>query len=492
MSNERNVLSHAYKYLIPVCFIVGVMNPKAGFYVLLTEMATLDLLKRFLIVYGNVTILDLYFILGLAPVTMLGVAMGAFTKRVRGQIEPLPGDFKRVGIAVFVFLLLTGYALGAGARGSSQTGIAGIANAGAYVPMIFTIPFILRSYTDVRKAMVYVMVLFSFVALYGIKQGTMGLAGWELDYLESGLTQEVRILYEQEALRIFSTMNGAATLSIFMSILAVGAIVFVKRRGQSDLGMRSVLVRVSVFLLFTVCAYFTISRGGWVCGLVALGAWIVVRFRLLTYLAYVSSILAVVLIIYFSQSIVQSGVLADAEASMRKDVSTDNALGERVVVTGTLVGRLDSFRELHNPDVWSPFGLLLAGREEITDSFLVHDIITDTLVRIGYVPMAVGGIVGLFLMYRAHDISWRMRPGPHRNMLYWIYAMLAGLMVGSLANPAQLRTYPVNTLFFMLIGMAISIVLQYRRELALEAEAQATEREVIEPTANRELRPRFS
>ncbi|MGJ8655522.1 MAG: hypothetical protein ACSHX6_03650 [Akkermansiaceae bacterium] len=458
ISSDRNTLAQAYKYVLAISCIISIIKPRTGVFLLLFQTAFLDLFKRFLIVFGNVYMNDLYVILGIAPLTMLCIMVGTFIKRTSNKIEPRPGDFKRLVIVVVLFLVLTAFTLLSSTTADSQTGFAGIANAGAYVTLIYVIPLLFRTREDLRGLLKTFILIYIPVAIYGIIQAKQGLQSWELEYLESGLTQEVRILYEQEALRVFSTMNGAATLSIYASVLGVGGLLFMAARNQ-NLGINGRFKRLALFMLLIICAYYTVSRGGWVCGITVGIMWGVYRNKTLTWAAYATAILSFTAVIVYSEDLMETTILADLEYDMTSSLDTGDSVNERALTTGTLNGRLESLAQLHDSEMWTPFGLKIADKEHVGDSFRVHDILTDTLMRIGYIPITLLLIGAVFFLIKAHMLSWNQGDIHTRRMAYWLYAMLFGVFVGSIANPAQLRTFPVNILFFLLLGVTISLLI---------------------------------
>ncbi len=465
--SERNIGSDAFKYIGGTCVCYALIRPKHGVYLLLIQTAFLDVMKRILFLTGDFGSLDLYLILGLAPATMLGVTIGATLYQIKAQ-QFSKGDAYRLLVTVMVFSFLVVYALGAGARGASQTGIAGVANASAYAPMIFVLPILFKEIHEIRNLLKTLLFVYLIVCFYGLYQAFFDFFDWEYRYLASGLTQEARILWEQEARRVFSTMNGAATLSVFLSTIAVLGLFFPK--GKIKLGIFAKLKRYLYFLIMAVGAYYTISRGGWVCGIVAAVGYLCFKSKLLTISAYVGGTICLSAIIINAESIMESGYLARIEADAKEGVEDGEDVKDRALTTGTINGRLESFLALQDGDIWSPFGLKLAGREHAADSVFVHDILTDTLVRIGYIPCLLAMLLGVYIVIKLHKNIWDSKNLTHKVYLNLLVALTIGIGVGAVSSPSQLRTFPINTLFFLLIGLIITVFVIDKKQLVQSQE----------------------
>lgn len=472
MSNERNAMYEAMKYLMIASVLICLIKPKAGIYLVLIQTATLDLLKRFLIVYGSVWYQDLYIVLGIAPISMVCILLGTLVQISRGHLPTRPGDTKRFFIMCGVGVFMALYALSNVGGYSSQSGIGGIANAAAYVPFIYLLPLHFRNYTASRDVFKAWMVIYILVALYALKQAWFGLAGWEIDYLKSGLTVEGRVLWEQEALRVFSTLNGASTLSVILSTLAVASLFFVRKEGAKyAMKPEEIARRVLTFILMAVAAYYTISRGGWVCGITALAGYFLFRKRIVAFAVYGITALLVLLMAVNARTLLDMQISTEIESAMMDGSEGD--VGKRAMTMGTFNGRLESMLKLENPEIWTPFGLAIAGKpREYT-----HDVLTMIVTRFGYVPSSLLIIFSVIIIYRSHTKLDRVYDSEVKQFLLLVYALVFGILIGIVANPAQLTSYPNNVLIFFLIGLCMNLFsidrLRKQRAIMLAREARA-------------------
>ncbi len=461
LTGGGNVIGQLGKFGMLGLGAFAILNPKGGFYVLIGLTAYLDAFKRLLVLGDYVSGLDLYYTLGMAPAVMLGICIGVTAGLFRGSFSSRASYWWLYGISILGFTILGGAALLSSGGGESQEGIAGVVNAGAYIPMLFVVPILFPSPEAQLKLLRITVLTYIPVALYTCWQAAFGLSDLEYAYLLTGLSIESRILWEQEVLRPFSTMNAAQTVSIVMSVFAVMAWGI-----SGKLGGLKHSHRVTGFLivaLFVIAAWFTVSRTGWLCGVVAAGAAVMFRTRLTTVLAYSSGVAVAVTLILASDYLLESRAMANLESSMT-DETVGDARSERTATMGTLNARFESFSFLkNNKEIWTPFGIAAAGRQDPREYFRIHDAITDYLVRIGYVPLFSLLIVGgAGLTYMHHRIL-SIAPVPARRIAIVAMACAMGIASGALASPAQLRVYPVNVFFYAFMGVAAAMIVHHPR-----------------------------
>ena len=87
LSGSGNSLAKLARALAVAGFIGGFFNPRLGVYLLVISTAYLDLLKRLLVFYDRPTMVDLYYVLGVAPLIMAGATAGVIGAAFLGRIK---------------------------------------------------------------------------------------------------------------------------------------------------------------------------------------------------------------------------------------------------------------------------------------------------------------------------------------------------------------------------------------------------------------------
>lgn len=82
-----NAIGDLYLYLGVGSVVLGMLAPRPGFYVLLMMTCYLDFFKRLIVVAGNVSFMHLYYILGAAPLLLLGICTGLGLQFVLGRLQ---------------------------------------------------------------------------------------------------------------------------------------------------------------------------------------------------------------------------------------------------------------------------------------------------------------------------------------------------------------------------------------------------------------------
>ncbi len=125
----------------------------------------------------------------------------------------------------------------------------------------------------------------------------------------------------------------------------------------------------------------------------------------------------------------------------------ETAVGARFGSIGTFQDRLKGFIELKDPQTWTPFGMAAQYRP------FSHDIITDMLVKIGYVPLSLiivgGGACLIWWHYRClsiQDLS-------DRSLCIRITAILVATGICSVAYGNLLFVSPVNSMIGLMIAV---------------------------------------
>ena len=207
LAGGGNSLGNLYMFLAISFLVLGVINPKGTFYILVVMTGYLDFFKRLLVLDGSVSFLDLYYVLGIAPLTLLGICVGIALNMAQGRIPVRRIDIWLFILGVTIFGVIAMFSVLGSGSGGGAGALGNIANESAYVCLIFVVPILFRDAEQLSKLITFIVYAYVPVALYTLYQSKFGLTDWELQYLLSGLSLEARQLNER-VFRPFSTMNA--------------------------------------------------------------------------------------------------------------------------------------------------------------------------------------------------------------------------------------------------------------------------------------------
>lgn len=447
---EGNTIGEFCRYLLAGGFLLSFTAPRIGFYVWLTLCGYNDLLKRLMIMGGRVSHGDLPFVLGITPAMFGGVVAALALGGLLGTRKLVLRDL--IAITVGSMLMV---GTGALAYVQEKSGLNGVlqamANNGLYALLLFVLPMLFHTAQDLQKLWRTIVFIFLPVAIYGVIQQIQGFAEFEVDYLKTGLSIEVKQLIAGEV-RAFSTLNSPTALSVVCAALA-GASLFlgfgpVEKGGKHPLpkvvsllffaiycgGLiastsRTAILMIPVAIFGGWCffsrqrtrAFYAITGGGFL-GLIVCSPWLVMRIDMLN----------------------------DMVSSW---VDPYSFFG-RMLTVGTYWDRLEGFATvLMNPDAYRLFGW---GMDETGEGrFHYHDPLSEILVRFG--SLALLGLLvagGTFLLF-CHRQTWTLKREQDRVFAARMIALAFSLIAVSLVSGSVLTTFPNNVVFWTcLAGVA--------------------------------------
>lgn len=495
LSTRGNAIGELYFYVMILSGVIGLLAPRTAFFYLLFLTAYLDFFKRLMVFGQRVSLLDLYWALGIAPATMSGILVSVLFSSFQGAYPLYKGQHKwnfTVCGLILVGLLATIFA--GGFRGYRQLGDA--VNMVLYMGMLIVVPLLFRTPMELAKLVKSIILIFVPSAIYMWHHGLFGVRDWEIDYLRLGLSQEIRMLYER-FFRPFGTLNSAVSASIIFGIFSMIALFGpwkLKDESGEQLSGGGLIMRIVVFPLFLIACVFTFTRTGWAVGLAALFGMICFRSRIFTKIAYLVGGAAVCFVIF------GAGWLLEIKAMERLTLTfydlvplTDKTM--KSFSFGTFNSRLISFRELtSNKDLWTPFGFRLAGKPTELDAIIqatgarIHDALTDTLIKFGYVPLAILALVGIWLLIKMHsNIFWQRSPLAKNLALISTTAVLS-FALGGLSSWTQFYTFPINTYMWLFAGITVSLYFYERGQMnTAKSESKNEPAEALTWTASKSV-----
>ena len=435
--------------------LVATVNPLVGLSLLIFSSAYLDFLKRFLILFGVGSMGDVAGVLSVAPVTILGVFLGTcvlhpiFSKRMLDKQE------RRL---VFFSMFLIGVSLVSGIRigNLDLSGIGAVANKSAYsllVPIIYVL-YRREGSVGIERLLRFLTLVYVPVALYGLHQYFFGLAQFEIDYLRSGLTMTEANLYDVHP-RAFSTLNSGHAFSVSMGILFLLAIALSSRHLRGHTGFLSSKGRWILPVLFITACFLSFGRGGWIVAVI--GAVCMVAFRTKARVIAFYSIFSVC----FSLLVWKADVIYESLGKIQSYLPTDSDFQQQAFRIGTYSERLYGFQNVfRNRAMWTWFGnpnlAYKPGQEEIIDE-VVHDAIGQTLVSYGIaglLTLVSGGSLALLFLHRR---ILSIPKGPGEILGRVLLSILIATFFGGMLTGSHIAVFPLNLLFWMTVGMLVTV-----------------------------------
>ncbi|MEN3940938.1 hypothetical protein WJU23_06575 [Prosthecobacter sp. SYSU 5D2] len=448
---EGNTIGEFCRYLLVGGFLLSVVAPRAGFYIWLTLCGYNDLLKRLMIMGGRVTHGDLPFVLGITPAMFGGVVVALILGGLIGGRRLMFRDLIAI-IAGCVLMVATG-AIAYLKEGSGLNGVLqAMANNGLYALLLFVLPMMFSKVDELQRLWRFLVLIFLPVAIYGVIQQMQGFAAFELDYLETGLSIEIKQLVTQEV-RAFSTLNSPSALSVVCATLAVASLFL--GFSQRDKNTPPVLHPALAILCFGIhCAGLiaATSRTPILIIPIALaGGWCFYS-KSRTQFFYAVSAGAFITLIVASPWLVQR---MDYLNQFISSLAPRETFIGRMVVVGTYWDRLEGFATvLMNPDAYRLFGWGIDENGE--GRFHFHDPLSEILVRFGAVVLFTLVVSGLLFLRLSHHQAWRLHESQDRQFAARMIALSFAILAVSLISGSILSVFPNNVFFWMcLAGVAV-------------------------------------
>jgi hypothetical protein len=460
--DHGNTMGKMFFYMLIAGGVLGLLAPRPAFFLFLIQCACLDFAKRLMIIAGSVSHTDLYYVLGIAPVTVTGITLGLVIRVFFGQLRAGMPDLIRLVLAGCIMAVgaLAGYRGGGGLSNMMKT----VAEGYFYSVLIFVIPLLFPTAMDVRKVWKFTLVLFTPVAIYGICQQMFGYQEFEIDYLKTGLSIEIKQLV-MNRVRAFSTLNSPTSLSLICGELAAIALLLVGlRRHDRRLGLHAI----------AGLAFAAVFIGGWLASTVRVGI-LVVPVALLAAALFRSPRLTIA---FYAVGMAAFAALIASSSYMLANIETwtmklhewtgANEFMANMLDANTYKDRLMGFANvLGNPAAYSLFGL---GEDQIHGDFYNHDPLSTSLVKYGAVPLAGALVLGVAGLVYLHRSVLTIREAGPRLLATHCLAVAAGSVAVSMIGGNLIATFPGNAFLAMPLGMVIALRRHDRALTLQEAE----------------------
>jgi O-Antigen ligase len=423
-------------------FVLAILNPKAGFYLLILATGYVDLVKRLGILAGDLTYSDVVVTLAVAPILFACICIGVVLQYV---FEHKRLQRWQYAILVVVALLMAPVLLKDMLGGSGMlAGLQDFANSGAYFPLMLIAGILFPKTEDVKQLVKFCLIIYIPVALYAIWQQIFGLSDFEINYLRTGYTITVDLLDDVRP-RPFSTLNSPHALTVVTAIMALLAF-FVRLKGAKREAWQ-----IPVGIVFTAACIASVSRAGW--ALLALGVigWICFR-RTWTTIGFYGLVTGFLVLL-----IVNADPLLDSLDTIQQKLPDGSAFTEQTFRVETFSDRLYSFRNMvTNPVFHTWFGnpelREHKGGETVAHDELAHDQLTQILVQYGFVGLSGFLFLAVGALWLTHRKVLAQRNHETRETAIALLAVLAAVLYSGMLFGSHLAVFPVNVFFAFLVG----------------------------------------
>ena len=477
MLGEGNTLANVFLYLIIGTCGLAFIAPRTAFFVFLVTCGYVDLFKRLMVVSGRVSMDDLYYVLGLAPALLSCIIVSVL---VRGVIGGIPMSKKHVwlflagcGVVllnVFLSFLEPDHSVGKILQGT--------ANGGLYGMLIFVVPMLFDDKDDILALLKFLMWTYSPVALYGVAQQVWGFQDFEIAYLQTGLSIEIKQLFT-DRVRAFSTLNSPTALSMVCGALCV--IPLVMWRVKAPGGTRR-LLGLPLAILFCVIYLAGLAastgRAGFLMSAILATGVVAFRTRKGTVAFYAVALSGFATLLISARYLLDSIEVATSILVQK----LGGVFREDNININTFSDRLFGFiNVLMNPEAYTWFGYGVTRGTDVRDPLYNHDLLSNILVRYGAIPLSVMLICVVWFLVWTHRHILKISEPERRKAATMMLACAMAMFSVSITCGNVLSVFPANTLFWLAVAGTIVAARSHAKNPGPVRKADAAS----EPSVNR-------
>lgn len=443
-------------------FILAVVQPRLALYLMVIYAGYSDLLKRMMVFDGHVTMDDVLWVRALCPLTLAGICLGTLVRSLHDGSLYQRRKLVSLLVCILGFMVSGVSALRSG--GGFNAAATQLGDGAAYMFLLFVVPCVFRTPDQIISFIKYCLIVFVPVALYGLKQQIFGLSDFEIEYLRSGLTVLSKHLDDVRP-RPFSTLVDSSPFGTSCAICACLALIvrrYHRDSGTPLWGMMS-FVLFGVFVAGCVASMTRFANLNWALPILLLP---VLRSPRGTAALYGSVGALFVTACIFAQDLI-NWVTKLTLLALENFGGT--ALGEQFMRFWTICDRLEGMHDLaHNPLMWTMFGYGTKGAADMRDADLVssHDLVSNMLLEIGWVPFGVIAIGAAILLRSFHRSLWKLRGSRVFNICLWLTGVEFGLLVHNVFAGNVTSTFPVNFFCWFIAGALNTCILHQETQRA--------------------------
>jgi hypothetical protein len=456
---EINAIAHLFFYLMFGGGMLALLAPRQGFILLLVSCAYVDLLKRLMVVSGRMSMGDLYYVLGFSPVLLGIILLSLVARAAVGSIEVKAIHVRLCGVAAGLIVATTALSYLGGERSLGKL-MQSVANGGFYASLIFVVPLLFQTTGEVLRLLKMTMWIYVPVAAYGVLQKAFGFQDFEVQYLMSGLSIEVKQLFT-DRVRAFSTLNSPTSLGAISAVFTVLPLFLAytkNRAGERFLGLP---IAVMVSLLFLAATMASTSRTAFVVVvLMTIGTSCFQTKR--GTLAYYGAGGGAFVVLLISAGFLLVHIEAATAFLM---THMGGVVSQEAIDLNTFSDRLRGFSSvLINPEAYTVFGYGAERGVDPKDPLYNHDLLSNILVRYGALPLLVMVVFVIGCLVRIHQNVLLIQDPGRRRLGAGMLAMVLSLIAISMTSGNVLGIFPVNTLFWLGVSATIIAVVGVQAE----------------------------
>ncbi len=437
-------------------FILAVIQPRMALFLMVIYAGYSDVLKRMMVFDGHVTMNDVLWVRALCPLTLAGICIGTLVRSLHDGSLYQKRRLMSLLVCVLGFAVSGISALRSG--GGFNAAATQLADGAAYMFLLFVVPCIFRTPEQIVAFIKYCLIVFIPVALYGIKQQIFGLSEFEIEYLKSGLTVLSKHLDDVRP-RPFSTLVDSSPFGTSCAVCACLALMVRRHHrdhGANTWGMLS-FVLFALFVIGCVASMTRVANINWAMPILLLPVLRSARGTLALYGGVAGLFVSACV---FAQEL-SNWVTQLTLWALENFGGT--ALGEQLSRFWTICARLDGMHDLaHNPLMWTMFGYGTKGASDMYDAHLVasHDLISNLLLEIGWLPLGLLLIVAAVGLHSFHRSVLGLRGTSFYNICVWMVGIEFGLLLHNVFAGNVTSTFPVNFFCWFIAG-AINACIAY-------------------------------
>ena len=440
---------------------VAIIAPRTGLLLLLCLCAFSDLMKRLLVIFGTLGMDQVSNVLMAAPAVVMGLFFSIVTRRIFHLLRyrPMEVFLTAVALVLAAASVITSLRKGGTPLEAAKEAV----NHGVYTIVAVVGMRIFENAAQVERFLRSALIIFIPVALYGLWQLTFGMANFEVEYLRSGLTIEIKQLYDIRP-RPFSTLNSAGVYGTLCAGFAVLSLYprFARRHRPLEAGESAGSIIMA--LIFLAGAVGSLVRSSHIVWIIALIAFRCFRSRKGTVLFYSTAVGA------FIALILSAGYLLDHLPDLDPGQLAQSDYGATVLTIATYSDRLKGFINLmSSTEMYSVFGL--SDIKELTDITYNHDPISTILIEHGVVGLAIMLIGATVMIVWLHRGILAMPKGRDRTLAVLLASLLAGWTAAEVLVKAVITTFPLNALYWLFLGVLARLISRGKESPEPSAEA---------------------
>jgi hypothetical protein len=447
---QGNSISELCLMLMLGGLLLSLTSPRLAFTLWIISSGYIDLIKRLMVLSGRVSQNDLYYVLGIHPLMLGGITISLVIGAMLGRQRLSAADFYRF-VAALGFMALA--AVMSWREKGFQLGsvLADVANSGLYAMLIFVVPLIIKSMEEALRVLRLVVIAYTPVAVYGIIQQMVGFQDFEIEYLLTGLSIEVKQLLSDEV-RAFSTLNSPTALGFGSGACLIFCYAIGWHHDQQAARFRfPKLIAILMMLAYLGALVSATMRSAFVLIPVGLlGSWLFSS-RHRTRVFYLVICSGFLLLVLSSTWLLQ--VLPKAMSAMA-DMAGNSTFMNQMLRVGTYYERLMGFSNcLANPAAYTLFGYGPDRGRDYADEFMNHDPLSTILIRYGAIALFLSIVFVWFSLRLAHRSVLKLPEGDSRRVGILLLCVPLGFMVASVLQGNVFGTFPLNLMTFLCLGL---------------------------------------